>query len=112
MSYENIKHEPMWAIRHIPTGKLLPANPKGYGHTQMHIEGNKATGLMPRLFDSERTAKYCLLKWLQGVHRNEWEDGIQLYNPKTPRIPEDMEVIEIELITGEKYVAPDDRDIR
>jgi len=99
MAYENITNGGLWVIRHKPTGKLLPANPKGYGHTQMHVEGNnEKMTLVPRLFDNEKTAKRALIQWLQGVFRNQWEDGIEVNTPKTPRVKDDMEVIEVELI--------------
>lgn len=106
MSYENIKHEPMWAIRHIPTGTLLQANPKGYGHTQVAVLGKNSamweSHMTPRFFRSKRKAEASLRKWLEGYHTFHHEDGIDVSTPTTPRIKEDMEVIEIELITGVK----------
>lgn len=103
MSYENVTNGGIWVIRHKPTGKLLPANPRGYGHTQMNIENNgKMKHLVPRMFLSEREAKMCLGRWLLGVHKLYWEDGLDISEPEEKRVREDMEVIEIELITGVK----------
>lgn len=98
MPYEDVKTGSIYAIRHKPTGLLLRMHPKGFGHSQMDIIDEKLMRpSAPRLFTSERQAKQALLMWLRGKHRQEWEDGIQVYTPKTPRIKEEMEIIEVEL---------------
>lgn len=106
MPYENVVHPKLYAIRHKPTGKLLRQFAHGYGHTQLDVEdpfnhdrAKRGVHLAPRLFTNEDSAKRSLLQWLQGVHRNYWEDGLHVSTPSVPRIKEDMEVIEVELIT-------------
>lgn len=83
-----------WVIRHKPSDKLLCANPTGKGHTRMDIED---TSGVPRIFYSELSAKLALSKWLEGCFCFNWEDGMEIYNPKTPRVREDMEVVKIAL---------------
>lgn len=106
MPYENIIHPKLYAIRHKPSGKLLRHFPKGYGHTQLDVEDpinhprlKAGCILPPRLFTTEDSAKRSLIQWLQGVHRHYWEDGLHVSTPSVPRIKEDMEVIEVELVT-------------
>ena len=85
-----------WVIRHIPTKRILATADsvgKGRGNTRVDIQD---TGL-PRLFETERRAKYCLARWLEGKFHMTWEDGIEVSNPAIPRIKEDMEIIPVQL---------------
>lgn len=106
MRQESIVTPKLYAIRHKPSGKLLRQFAKGYGHTQLDVEDpinhrrlKEGVHLAPRLFTDKEFAKRALLQWLQGVHRHYWEDGLQVSTPSVPRIKEDMEVIEVELVT-------------
>jgi hypothetical protein len=106
MAFEDITHPNLWGIKHIPTGKLLRQQPQGYGHTQLDLEDSPnnrrvKNGIVfpPRLFTNEDTAKRALIQWLQGVHRNYWEDGLQVSTPTTPRIKEEFKVVPIYLYT-------------
>lgn len=106
----NLNHPPLWAIEHIPTGKLLRQWPCGYGHTQLNIDdmpGTRPTSATPRLFLTEDSAKRSMRKWLEGVHRMEYEDGITVYDPAVPRVKEDMRVIPIYLHTEAINDKPD-----
>lgn len=109
MAFEDIIQDKLWGIRHKPTGKLLRQFSRGYGHTQLDVEDDpnmervkRGVILAPRLFTSEDTAKRALIQWLQGVHRNHWEDGLEVSTPKVPRVKEDMEVIPVYLYTDAK----------
>ena len=110
VAHENLIHPDLWAIRHKPTGQLLRQRKCGYGHTQLDVEPRKdiKTVYAPRIFTSEDTAKRALIQWLQGIHRNYWEDGLSINKPATPRVKEDMEVVRVYLYTD----APDpDKEI-
>lgn len=109
MAFEDINHPPLWGIQHIPSGKLLRQFNHGYGHTQLEVEDNpnhprvqRGIILPPRLFTSEDTAKRALIQWLQGVHRNEREYGLHIYNPEVPRIKEEFKVIPVYMYTDYK----------
>lgn len=104
MANYDITHPPLWGILHVPSNKLLRQFNQGYGHTQLPVEdepgsprASRGAVLSPRLFTSEDTAKRALLQWLQGEHRNEWEDGLIVYRPDVPRYKEDMKVVPIYL---------------
>lgn len=106
MAFSDFTHPALWGILHIPSNKLLRQYPKGYGHTQLDVEDpinherlKRGINLPPRLFTSEDTAKRALIQWLQGVHRNYWEDGLEVSNPKVPRIKENMKIVPVYLYT-------------
>lgn len=109
MKFRDVTQPELWAIEHIPSGKLLRLQPCGYGHTQLDVDSKPGRNIkaQPRLFFSEDSAKRSMRKWLEGVHRMEYEDGIQLYNPTVPRIKEDMRVIPIYLTTDAINNEPD-----
>lgn len=106
MSFQDINQPQLWGIMHLPSGKLLRQQVKGYGHTQLAVEDapdsrrvEQGIILPPRLFTSEDTAKRALTVWLQGVHHNDWEDGIIVYTPEVPRNKQEMKVVPIYLYT-------------
>lgn len=94
-------HPQLFAIKHKPTGKLLRANPSGRCHTRIDLEPKKGftDECAPRIFTSEKSAKMALIRWAEGIHRNMYEDGLQIYQPQVPRFRDDFEVIEVMLYT-------------
>lgn len=106
MSCKDINHPALWGIQHIPSGKLLRQQTKGYGHTQLDVEdcpdshrAKKGIEMTPRLFTSQETAKFALIMWLRGVHHNYWDDGLMVTSPKVPRYKDDYRVVPIYLYT-------------
>lgn len=99
MACEDINHDALWGILHLPTRKLLRQWPCGYGHTQLDVVDDPArqrkTMATPRLFLSEDTAKRALTQWLADVHRNHYDDGLEVTSPVVPRIKEDMKVVQV-----------------
>lgn len=91
-----------WAIKHVPTGRFLPA-PRGRGgRGGTHVEASD--GETPRLFRREQDAKVALKWWLQGrvfVTVREWEGE---YNedwdtePMPERRADEMAVVKVTLI--------------
>lgn len=86
------------AIRHKPTGGLLPAV-KGYGFTRAAPTHDEA----PRLFKKLGPAKQALARWLEGELYEGAEDdesnqiSLRLV-PKKDRKACDMELVEIEVL--------------
>lgn len=113
-----------FAIRHIPTGKLMPAaifrsNSRGYSHWEpTGIAGLGGCTEAPRLFPSLRAASISLVYWLKGPwgprmkkadysswgEHEEYQAGIEPTTPenKIPRIPSDMEIIAFNLVEIQK----------
>ena len=105
----------MWAIRHKPTGFMLP-NPKGHsGRGGSFVDPQDPKEIHPRLFISQLAAKRALIAWLRGKHEGEWEHDCgdewgptykycvgYVVIPVPSRKAEDMEVIEIKLVTSDE----------
>lgn len=85
-----------WVIRNKFTRRIL-ATPQSTGHGSSNTHVDLKDEGIPRLFVDESTAKRCLAQWLQGVHKNHWEDGLEVHAPLIPRVKEDMEVVPVEL---------------
>lgn len=122
MAFEDINHPALWGIQHIPSGKLLRQQTKGYGHTQLDVEDSPDSHetkerivLPPRLFTSEEKAKRALTLWLSGSWKTELEFestdeyGSGFYYRDSPipikkhdRVKEDMRVVPIYLYTDAK----------
>lgn len=100
----------MWAIRHKPTGFMLP-NPKGRsGRGGSFVDPQDPKETHPRLFFTQLAAKRALIAWLRGKHEGNYEmeydewsgKGYQIcigyvVVPIPNRKAEEMEVIEIQL---------------
>lgn len=90
-----------FAIRHIPTGRLLPAprgrNGRGGTHVEFGDEG------MPRLFEKEQSAKLALRPWLQGKINvfqrfdDSYADETWSVEPTPHRKAEECEIVRVEL---------------
>lgn len=84
----------LFAIRHKPTGALMPQFPRG-GHTWWEPGGS--THLAPRIFASHKRAYYVIVQYVRGraqVHyeRNGGVSGAEVL-PETERDPRDYEVV-------------------
>lgn len=83
------------AIRHKPTGGLLPAT-SGYGFTRTEPSHDQP----PRLFTKRGPCKQALDRWLEGAWfegpENEGIQNVQVIR-KPHRRAEDMEIVEIEI---------------
>lgn len=99
MSY--IRPIERWAIRHIPTGNLMPLTLK------RHTESEPQVDCVPRFFDSKSSASSALNRWLEGIWRLHYYPGGYECDadiewgpekPEYPRIKEDMEIIKVKLI--------------
>ena len=100
----------MWAIRHKPTGFMLP-NPKGHnGRGGSFVDPQDPNEIHPRLFISQLAAKRALIAWLRGKHEGDYDVEYSDYDGKSYRVcvgyvvvpvpsrkAEDMEVVEIEM---------------
>ena len=100
----------MWAIRHKPTGFMLP-NPKGHnGRGGSFVDPQDPNEIHPRLFITQLAAKRALIAWLRGKHEGDYDVEYSDYDGKSYRIcvgyvvvpvpsrkAEDMEVVEIEM---------------
>ena len=105
----------MWAIRHKPTGFMLP-NPKGHsGRGGSFVDPQDPKEIHPRLFISQLAAKRALIAWLRGKHEGDYDFEYNEWNCKSYRVcvgyvvvpvpsrkAEDMEVIEIKLVTSDE----------
>lgn len=94
-----------WAIKHLPSGRYLPA-PRGRGgRGGTHVEIDDPG--MPRLFPSEASARAALRWWLGGtVHVgqhttfNGWVEDTDedwTIKPTPHRKAEDMNVVRVRL---------------
>ena len=100
----------MWAIRHKPTGFMLP-NPKGHsGRGGSFVDPQDPKEIHPRLFITQLAAKRALIAWLRGKHKGNYETEYSEWDGEPysvcigyvvvavpSRKAEDMEVVEIEL---------------
>lgn len=95
-----------YAIRHKPSGMLMPLVHRGSTH--LHLPWGLHSP--PRLFTKERSAVVALSWWLKGVvspsYRTDWESGYTETNgldiePRADRKADDMEVVAITLTTKE-----------
>ena len=100
----------MWAIRHKPTGFMLP-NPKGHsGRGGSFVDPQDPNEIHPRLFISQLAAKRALIAWLRGKHEGAYDFEYSDYDNKSYQVcvgyvvvpvpsrkAEDMEVVEIEM---------------
>lgn len=90
----------VFAIRHIPTGKLMPVRKTGRGGGTHVSFDDKAP---PRLFLEKRHAKFCLNWWVGGKATQTYDDegplGINVV-PQPDRKVEDLEIIPIYLETN------------
>lgn len=95
-----------YAIRHKPSGTLMPLLHKGSTHLGLPWGSNRP----PRLFMQERMAKVSLVWWLKGrtttEYRTDWESGydetVGLTTEHDPdRKADDMEVVAVTLTTKE-----------
>ena len=100
----------MWAIRHKPTGFMLP-NPKGHsGRGGSFVDPQDPKEIHPRLFTSQLAAKRALIAWLRGKHEGAYDFEYSDYDNKSYQVcvgyvvvpvpsrkAEDMEVVEIEM---------------
>lgn len=100
----------MWAIRHKPTGFMLP-NPKGHsGRGGSFVDPQDPKEIHPRLFITQLAAKRALIAWLRGKHEGDYDVEYSDYDGKSYQIcvgyvvvpvpsrkAEDMEVVEIEM---------------
>lgn len=101
----------VFAIRHKPTGKLMPVPTGKNGSGSSYWEpAEQAEGLMPRLFPLRRSAAGALTQWLRGMHKpvTEFERdetfspcyeitiGTEV-EPVPGRIASDMELVEFTL---------------
>jgi hypothetical protein len=101
----------LFAIRHKPSGTLMPALRRGRGYTSLNFHANgyadaftKGSVLsIPRLFPSRIAAQRALAGWLKGEWEREYERDdygggeivVGAGPPPTPpadRKPEDMEI--------------------
>lgn len=85
-----------WVIRHIPTKRIL-ATADSTGHGRGNTRVNIKDDGLPRMFETKDKARRALGKWLEGEHKNDWDDGIMVNAPSIPRVREDMEVIPVTL---------------
>jgi hypothetical protein len=91
-----------FAIKHKPTGKLMPQIPRGQkaGGTRVELQDKGP----PRLFVNETAAKNALRWWLGGVvtvscyqnYEGDYDEGWQV-TPKPERKAEEMEIIRVEI---------------
>ena len=100
----------MWAIRHKPTGFMLP-NPKGHsGRGGSFVDPQDPKEIHPRLFITQLAAKRALIAWLRGKHEGAYDFEYSDYDNKSYQVcvgyvvvpvpsrkAEDMEVVEIEM---------------
>lgn len=89
----------LYAIRQKSTGFYLPSSKYKKGYTNDVPEPKEVK--IPRLFSSHKNAHLALYNWLRGVQvvTYNWEgefNGCKVKEPKIPRRPEDMEIVEIE----------------
>lgn len=96
----------MWVIKHVPSGKYLPA-PRGRGgRGGTHVDiGDPGS---PRLFSTEVAARSAPRWWLGGeVHvgqfdvrtfDDEWTEEDWTIKPRPDRIAEDMAVVAVVLV--------------
>lgn len=93
-----------WAIRHIPTGKLLPCAYGRQGRGGSHLEPADPRFELPRLMKSKKQAMNVLNAWLRGkTIARRWGDGIDFEEeietiPQAHRVREDMEIISVNLL--------------
>jgi hypothetical protein len=105
----------LYAIRHKPTGFMLPEPTGRQNRGSSHTEPVDCTNELPRLFQSELAAKRSLTQWLRGKHiavmGTEYDDfSGRAYTyqectevfPQPHRKREDMEVVEITLSVRDK----------
>jgi hypothetical protein len=96
----------LYALEHIPTGRMLPRPPSGQKGGSWVEPADPAEDL-PRFFLRERDAKGFLTMWLKGPQVNmghtNWEDGSVEYVPEAvpskaaePRIRIEWHVVKIE----------------
>lgn len=97
----------MYAIQHKPSGKFLPKMKYVKGGTHTELDDPRP----PRLFTTHAAATNCLRHWLSGIeggayempHGPDWaNDGgyIKTLTPQPHRKAEDMEIIEVFLVTS------------
>ena len=100
----------MWAIRHKPTGFMLP-NPKGHsGRGGSFVDPQDPKEIHPRLFITQLAAKRALIAWLRGKHEGAYDFEYSDYDNKSYQVcvgyvvvpvpsrkAKDMEVVEIEM---------------
>ena len=100
----------MWAIRHEPTGFMLP-NPKGHNRRGgSFVDPQDPNEIHPRLFITQLAAKRALIAWLRGKHEGAYDFEYSDYDNKSYQVcvgyvvvpvpsrkAEDMEVVEIEM---------------
>ena len=100
----------MWAIRHKPTGFMLP-NPKGHsGRGGSFVDPKDPKEIHPRLFITQLAAKRALIAWLRGKHEGAYDFEYSDYDNKSYQVcvgyvvvpvpsrkAEDMEIVEIVL---------------
>ena len=98
----------MWAIRHKPTGFMLP-NPKGHsGRGGSFVDPQDPKEIHPRLFITQLAAKRALIAWLRGKHEGAYDFEYSDYDNKSYQVcvgyvvvpvpsrkAEDMEIVEI-----------------
>lgn len=97
----------LYAIRHKPTGRLLPIKPYGShkGGTHVTLEDKRA----PRLFPTTVAAQNALRHWLRGRLTvtylppcgPDWADDGDYrleVEPVADRVADDMEIIEVDVI--------------
>ena len=95
----------IWAVKHVPSGRYLPA-PRGRdGRNGTHVEVDDPG--TPRLFPSRIAAAAALRWWLGGkIHvgqyaaRNEREDGRKDWTvqPTPHRRAGDMQIVRVSLV--------------
>lgn len=103
----------VFAIRHKPTGKWMPArlnkSPGGWSYWEPTSD-DEAHDANPRIFYTLRSAQNALTAWLMGEHSRkqgvsvDWEgipDGYDDHIVNAPPIPrrrDDMEIVGFSLI--------------
>jgi hypothetical protein len=97
-----------YAIRHIPSGKWMPArlnsSSGGWSHWEPTTD-EKPYDSLPRLFATLRSAQNALSAWLNGKHYRrqgtyyDWEgipdsyDELTVEAPEVSRVRSEMEIV-------------------
>lgn len=90
----------MWFIEYKPTDSYLPLShrhwhsrsPSNWTSVKPAEQGTS----IPRLFASIKSAAGAMARYREGIHQNEYEDGIAVYTPKEgKRKPEDYKITQV-----------------
>lgn len=84
-----------WVIQEISTGNYIP-EPKSIGKHLYYTQVNPTNKGVPRLFNNRPSAAKALGKYIEGIFKKDWEDGLEC-NSVPGRSRDRFQIVEVKI---------------